>query len=373
MRIQTGYNPRVLIFSTAPNAPRDIPLSVLTDHSFGVSAVAFSSDSRWLCTLGNSHDAFILVYSVNTKTGMARLHSSNKCSSVTSVAWMGQSLISMGLRHVKVWRLDRSTPISSTKTRHDLENGSYATPGSPLPKAFSGRNCILGDFIDATFTAAVAISDQRAIICTSSGEVCLLNDTDRMQRLEKITKIHFGISCILYDSTRNVVWLAGSDGNVRPIGLQDLIKPVVRLFEPSQYSVSGPHYHGPRILSIGRVRNRIITVNTDRTIDIRAADDGAEGASKPIPTKTLPSHHGAVLGVYSLLPKLQEEAPDFLTFCSKGVVLFWQLNGTSTGSIEVLVEQPSCAEEGIINELKTVNVSAGDTSLITGDRRGVLR
>ena len=76
----------MLIFSTA--SPSDVPLSILSDHSFGVSSVTFSDDSRWLCTLGNSHDGFILIYSINAKTGSARLHSSNKCSNVSRVTWM---------------------------------------------------------------------------------------------------------------------------------------------------------------------------------------------------------------------------------------------------------------------------------------------
>lgn len=91
---QTGYNPRVLIFSTAPDAPRDIPLTALTDHSFGVRSLAFSSNSQYLATLGDMNDGFLFIWQINLRTGAARLHSANKCTSfIRDMCWMGQTLI----------------------------------------------------------------------------------------------------------------------------------------------------------------------------------------------------------------------------------------------------------------------------------------
>lgn len=51
---ETGYGPRVNIFSTMPGGFSDIPLTTLTEHSFGVRCVAFSPTSRWLATLGDA-------------------------------------------------------------------------------------------------------------------------------------------------------------------------------------------------------------------------------------------------------------------------------------------------------------------------------
>lgn len=91
---QTGYNPRVLIFSTAKDAPRDVPLTILTEHSFGVRGLAFSSNSQYLATLGDINDAFLFVWAINLRTGAAKLHSTNKCTSfVRDMCWMGQTLI----------------------------------------------------------------------------------------------------------------------------------------------------------------------------------------------------------------------------------------------------------------------------------------
>lgn len=91
---QTGYNPRVLIFSTARDALPDVPLSILNDHTFGVRSLVFSPDSQYLATLGNVNDGFLFIWAINLKNGSARLHSANKCTSfIRDMCWLGQSLV----------------------------------------------------------------------------------------------------------------------------------------------------------------------------------------------------------------------------------------------------------------------------------------
>lgn len=91
---QAGYNPRVMIFSTAKDSPLDVPLSILADHSFGVRSLAFSPDSQFLATLGDVNDGFLYIWSLNLRTGAAKLYSTNKCTSfVRDMCWVGNSLV----------------------------------------------------------------------------------------------------------------------------------------------------------------------------------------------------------------------------------------------------------------------------------------
>jgi WD40 repeat protein len=88
---ETGYTPRVLIFSLQESS--DVPLVILNEHTFGVTAVSFSPDQRYLATLGSPNDGFLYIWSISPN-GAARLHSSNKCTSfIKGMAWMGNSLI----------------------------------------------------------------------------------------------------------------------------------------------------------------------------------------------------------------------------------------------------------------------------------------
>ena len=91
---QTGYKPRVLVFSTSKDAPSDTPLTCLSDHTFGVRCVSFSPDSQYLASLGSANDGFLYIWSINSRTGSATLFASNKCTSnINKMAWLGSSLI----------------------------------------------------------------------------------------------------------------------------------------------------------------------------------------------------------------------------------------------------------------------------------------
>lgn len=82
----------MLIFSLELSS--NIPLSIITEHSFGVRSLAFSPDSQYLATLGDMNDGFLFVWAINSKTGSARLHSTNKCTStIHDMAWVGNNLV----------------------------------------------------------------------------------------------------------------------------------------------------------------------------------------------------------------------------------------------------------------------------------------
>jgi WD40 repeat protein len=66
----------------------------LTEHTFGVRAVAFSPDQRYLASIGHPNDGFLYVWAVNQRSGAAKLHSSNKCtSSIRQMIWLGRNLV----------------------------------------------------------------------------------------------------------------------------------------------------------------------------------------------------------------------------------------------------------------------------------------
>lgn len=101
---ETGYKPRLLIFSRAESSSTDCPVSCLSEHAFSIRCLSFSSDSRYLASLGSPNDGFLHIWSINARTGDATLHSSNRCtSSVRQIAWMGRSLVRYFRRFFKAW------------------------------------------------------------------------------------------------------------------------------------------------------------------------------------------------------------------------------------------------------------------------------
>ena len=282
---------------------------------------------------------------------------------------MGHSVVSIGIRHVRVWR----APSSPSRTRLESDNSSIEPPGSPMPKAFIGRNCLLGPLIDATFTSIATVSDSRAVLCTAQGDICLLDDSHKAQRLERVAQVEFGILCVAFDHTNGLIWIGGKQGTTRSMHIDNLIKPMmVPPVVPLGTSLLSSASSGtvPDTLAIGLLRDRVITIDSNRIIELRGVADSKRVSGTHFDSKRLPAHESSVLGVSSLLPKLNPEDPDFFTFSARGTVLFWLLDGRCTGSIEIPLDPPG---NGDTNDLKIVVPLESDRNMLSGDRKGVLR
>ena len=350
--------------------PEDIPSSVLTDHSFGVQSIAFSNDSRWLCSLGSPHDGFLLLYSVSTKAGTPRLYSSNKCSNVHSIVWMGPSVISIGTRHVKVWRVERAD--SPIKRRLGPDGVVTASSAELSPRIFQGRNCILGSLINATFTCAVAISDCKAIICTARGDVCLLDDSKKTQRLEKTFQLPFDICCVHFDCRAKVVWFGCKDGQIMSRAIDDLGNLSNTTMTSDIFPSCSPQEQSG-ILAIGSVRSCLVTVDSARTICWGEVNSGINPPNITKISKQSPAHHSAVLGACSLANWQQRRESDFLTYSSRGTIFLWDFDGICWGRIDVFDHQPTDMLDAGPNELKIVIASDTEEILYAGDKIGMLR
>lgn len=399
---ETGYNPRVNIFSTLAGAPADIPLTILAEHTFGIRCVAFSPDSRWLATLGDANDGFLFIWSINPKTGVARLHFTNKCTaSVLDMAWCGTNLITVGTRYVKVWRVGEPSSGIQTKQGRSLLEGADST--SPMPKTLSGRNSLLGSLADATFTCVTPISDREAILCTKTGVVCLLNDRAGDQELEYIKRLSFPTQSAAVDIHGQRIWFTNCDGRLdsesfdklRSVGDTRLVtrskiddEPLVTSIPPSPAAADSLcPFRSPHRSGSGRVQrrkginasiclpDRIVSIDDDRNIRVESVCSAASPAAfERSSLATLPAHNDAVQGVVPLARK--SGLGDYITWSLGGSVNFWTIDGSLKRSEMVELEQPEQSatdhDEGV-NELRLIRVSDDAQSIVSGDRLGVLQ
>lgn len=278
---------------------------------------------------------------------------------------MGHSVISYGIRHVKIWRVEETDASKRNRSATTLHTPTGGTPG---PKTFSGRNCILGPLIDATFTAAAAITPRKAILTTSDGDICLLDDEEQLQKLERIAKFAFNARSAHYDSETGYVWIGGDAGQTKGINTRNL--------GDVQLSDKAPQtgLHSPfkaRIIAIGSVRNRNVLIDSDRIVEI--VEQKNDGAAAPNLSKRLPAHESAVLGICSLMHWQREEQVDFVTYSARGTALFWRIDGTCCGRVDVPIEQQSDGCDLGLNELKTMTASVHEAVLLAGDKMGLLR
>ena len=360
----------------------ETPASILNEHSFGVRAVAFSPDSRWLCSIGDLHDGFIYIWSVNPKTGSVSLQYCNKCISyVQNIAWVGQSIITVGTRHVKTWRPPAQAPMSSpSKVRFESERALISPRESPVPKTLSGRNCLLGSMIDSSFTCVVSLSFTKAALCTDQGDVCacLLDDADPSQRdIRKVAKVAFSVSCMRVDTTNDLLWLGGKKGKLAALGLK-----AFEALDAAAWHVMSPTYHeswsAPQsdpsfdLVAVGLVQDQIILVQSNHVMKIGKVDSHNCTPMLEEDSITFPAHDSAVVGVGAI--RTEALNGDFFTYSSSGAIMLWSIDGGCNGVLRIMLGQPM-VEEGYEgpNELKVVKISSSGDCFLSGDRLGCLR
>ncbi|KAF2762193.1 WD repeat protein-like protein [Pseudovirgaria hyperparasitica] len=366
---ETGNKPRVLIFSTALDAPSDYPLTSIYDHTFGVRCVAFSPDSQLLASLGAANDGFLYIWNVNPRNGSTVFYASNKCTSnITRIAWLGQNLITIGTRHVKVWRTEEVQVFSPTKSR--MSDFGNSVPGS-MNKTLQGRNCLLGPLLECTFTSVIPISASKAVICTSRGDICLLDDTEGAQRLFKIADAGFGVNCsTVSDDGR--LHLTGAQGTLKILRVDDLLATRTPPQSPGPVDATEDAALASdtcHIEAITSLKSCLVSVDSEHHIKLlRLPTD--DGSSVEV-IRQLPAHSDAVLGV-DALPLPNKFDASFFTWSADGAVLFWDQGGYCKGDMKVELTQPDDVEDDR-NELKVVRASRNADFFACGDKVGLLR
>ena len=365
--------PRILLYSTTTEVS-DAPFSILFEHTSGVKSLSFSPDSRWLCSVGDIYDGFIYLWSSNPKTGAFKLHSTNKCTSnIQDVAWMGGSIITVGTRHVKLWRPDPTAPTSPSKSKFRPDFSAGDSPGpAGSSRTLAGRNCLLGPLLESTFTCVAALSETKAVICTDRGDVCVLDDAEGGQKLNRVSKVDYSVRSVTVDIENELVWIGGSTGEIRGISFP-LLNSSEAGSPPSERSVEGsPKLESSSIIALGLVRDRLVSIDLEHNIRILKPSETTPNSVHEIPCKHLRSHTAPVLGA-NILRSLESKITGFITWETSGLVIFWSSAGEFETSKVVPLEQLPIIDDTEANELKVIRPSECSDFFVSGDKYGMLR
>ncbi|PTB39926.1 uncharacterized protein TrAFT101_005037 [Trichoderma asperellum] len=358
---ETGYAPRVLIFNLQETSS-DVPLVSINEHTFGVNAVAWSPDSKYLASLGAANDGYLYVWKVDSRTGHTKLFQQNRCTSyVKDMVWLGNSLITLGVRHIKMWKIDENAGVSPTKPKFGLDH----PPLSPnSQKTLPGRNIILGGLLEATFNCA-AVDGGRLIICTEAGEVCILEGDDKQTKIICVLSLDFFISTI--EIRGDVAYVGGKDGNFAKID-------VIGLMDGSKDCLIGTSQNPTGLAALGFTANNSVTVDAKGSIDIWDLDYIPGQSENPSYHIHIPGQGEPVAGIYPMHRPNEMQAA-FLTWSNSGVVTFWDLDGQMKKSISIPLEFMSVPDATVesSNQLTCVKISKSGRLLVTADRLGVLR
>lgn len=357
---ETGYAPRVLIFNLQDSSS-DTPLVSITEHTFGVRAVAWSADSRWLASLGAANDGFIYVWKIDQRNGSARLFQQNRCTSyVRGMVWLGNSLITFGVRHVKMWKIEE-TPTTTSPTKLKFLNDSMYAP--PTQKTLPGRNVLLGNLLEATFTCA-AVNGKSIILCTEAGDVCIFDDDDKQMKLLRVLNLGFDVSSVVIRGS--IAHAGGREGQFATLDVEGVM-------DGRDSSIISTTHTATGVIAMGFLVDKLVTIDSQHSIDIWNAghlpgDKGMVGACIPIP-----GHDESIVGIQSLQKPNRMDAA-FCTWSGSGNVAFWDLDGRVKLSIDIPIDivEPD-TEYGLANQLTCARVSKYGKYLVTADRQGVLK
>lgn len=358
---ETGYAPRVLIFKLQDNSS-DIPLVSISEHTFGVNAVAWSPDGRYLASLGHANDGFLYIWKIDARTGAAKLLQQSRCTSyVRGMTWLGSSLVTFGVRHIKVWRVEEIQSTSPVKHKF-TGDGSFPSPSAQ--KTLPGRNILLGSLLEATFTAAVALDRHKALVCSEHGDVCLLDDTNKQMKLIRVRNMGFPIHCA--SVRKGLAYVGGTFGNLASLRVDDLLC----CKEDCLVDANQPR-HG--LLAMGFLTSHLVTVDANRSIDIWDAEHMPGGNTSHRVHMPIPGHSEPLMGVQSL-PNANSRGAAFYTWSESGRVITWDMEGKIKSTLDVPIDQLASATElDPVNQLSIVRATENLKLFVAADKLGVLR
>ena len=353
--LQSGHNPRIMLYSTETGSA-DVPLTSLREHTFGIRCLAFSQDMRWLCSIGDIHDGFVHLWAINPKSGAAKLHSTNKCTSfVQDVAFIGASFVSFGTRHVKLWRTLPTPPASPSKSGFDQ------------PRTLSGRNCLLGILMESTFSCIAVVNDKTAVLCTDRGHICLLEDTGRTPELRLLLRVEFSIRCTAINNDGQQLIVGGPRGIIQiiPFSLYTEGGSVLAT-EHVKTLVSNEL---PEVMAIGLLHEKLVTIESNHTIRVYNAKRTTGGLNIDGAANIIPSHGNPILGVKFICQTMNRPS-GFFSWSIDGSIIVYSPEGISTRKLTVPLDQQ---DDKCINELRVLRMSKDSGHYISGDKTGILR
>ncbi|EXF83317.1 WD domain-containing protein [Colletotrichum fioriniae PJ7] len=354
---ETGYAPRVLIFNLE-DASSDVPLVSISEHGFGVNAVAWSADTRWLASLGTANDGFLYIWKIDPRTGAAKLYQQNKCTStIKGMVWMGSSLVTLGVRHIKIWKIEETQTSSPLKTRF---NEGISTP----QRVLNGRNVLLGSLLDGTFNCAAVVDETSIIICSEAGDVCVVEDDGKQTKLVKSLTVDFPITSITIRHA--TAYLSGKEGQFATLSVKAVLDSLPDGVLSKSIAPAG-------LVAMGFLTENLVTIDEKHTVDIWSSSY-QPGQTVDDPSHvSIPGHGDQILGIQSM-SKPNDQGADFFTWSGSGKVIFWDMKGKIKCSLDVPIEQviPE-SEMDPVNQLNVVRATRAGKMLVAADKFGVLR
>ncbi|TPX61218.1 hypothetical protein PhCBS80983_g01246 [Powellomyces hirtus] len=339
---ESGHQPRVVIWKG------NSIVSELVGHKYGILALAFSPDSKYLVSVGYQHDG--TVYLWNWRLGQ-RLAYSRISTKINSVAFdpQGEFFVTAGTRHMKFWYIDAnkiSQVVKSAKAVPVLLEGFFASIPDHKINAFADVGCVLGPN-NETYTYSI----------TEEGTLMFFN---RERQMEKWVDMRVATGRALHITDKYIA-CGGSDGVIRLFDsctLQYVMtcpKPHPIDIEPHTSAQSKSSAGWPDVVAvrIDAQNEKVACIYSDHSLYLWDIKDTKHVGKY----RSFLWHSDAIWGV-EIVPKTHAaqmgddgSGPSglppnsFATYSSDGTVRFWNIDGVGGNASAADAESPTEAHQ----------------------------
>ena len=355
---ETGHCPRIVLFSLHSDAG-DSPVTAVSEHTYAVRCLSFSPDGRFLVSVGDIHDGFICLWFRGATS--LKLLASNRCTSVVNdVAWVGSSsIITAGVRHVKIWHSELHPQSSPTKSKFRQDG----IVGSPASRGLQGRNALLGSLLEATFTVVKAISNQAAVLGSERGDIALVTTGTGTCKLQALFSMNEPVRSLTSDWNGDYLLACSESGKIWTAEIDQLSSSSrSNLWKCNDSSLN----YGP--VAIASLKQCLVVIDGMRTILFYGLHNDGNGPTLGPAQRETACHATPVAGIVAIRDTESELA--FLSYDIEGRLIFWGSRGEYRKSCKITMQQDHGYES---NELRVIYFSQHADLFVTGDKYGFLR
>lgn len=226
---EKGKNPAVRVWELGSGKT----LAELHGHKFGVTALAFSPDSRYLVSAGFRHDRSVNLWEWRAKALLGTAKSTTKVHGL-AFAEDGRHFVTCGHKHVRFWPTDAFDGLAATPPAEPAElDSKLGTLNAGADETFVDVACGRGAHASLTFAI------------TSKGTLCGFDDTCVMDMWVNVqSAAAFSLSV-----SEGIVVVGCADG-------------IIRAFEPDSFNFVATLPQPP---AVGRAATSAVAGSADPT------------------------------------------------------------------------------------------------------------
>ena len=217
------------------------------------------------------------------------------------------------------------------------------------------------------------ISFDKAIVCSSEGDICLVHDNDISPSFRQVVSCSFGINSAAILRGKSLL-VGGKGGQIRHLELPKVLGDewMAEAVAESEESSCRKVTEGADVAAMAQLGVQFVIVDSQRSVQIAEPSLGRNHAFENCQvTHRLNVHGAALLGITAYQTEALPSSA-FLTYSANGSVRIWSQSAHCLKEMTVASKEELAPDEEDI-AIRVVKGLPRSSCLVVGDIFGVLR